>query len=81
MCRTPLEAKSSKRTFCGPACRQRAYRRRKAGLPESFLSEGAGATGRRSLAEQRGRIRQLLDLVSMGAVLTERDFRAILGRR
>jgi hypothetical protein len=81
MCRRPLQGKSAKRTFCSSACRQRAYRRRRDGLPEQFMAEGAGAMGRRSLAEQRQRIQQISELLAVGASLTHADVSAILGRR
>jgi hypothetical protein len=39
-----------RRTFCSRACRQRAYRRRRQGLPENALAAGA-RRGRLALAE------------------------------
>lgn len=41
VCWTPCE-----RAYCSPACSQKGYRRRKAGLPESWRPDGA----------QRGRV-------------------------
>lgn len=38
--------RASERAYCGAACSQKGYRRRKAGLPESWRAEGA----------QRGRV-------------------------
>jgi hypothetical protein len=39
-----------RRTFCRTACRTAAFRRRQAGVPESFAA-GGGRRGRLSLAE------------------------------
>ena len=40
------ELTSARRFYCSPRCRTRAYRRRRAGLPQDAFAEGA----------QRGRV-------------------------
>lgn len=80
MCRRPMEARRSTRTFCSDACRVRAYRRRKAGLPEAFLAAGASSLGSLSLSEFRGRIRHVLELVEMGADLKHDQVTLLLRR-
>jgi hypothetical protein len=74
MCRAQMEPTRSTKTFCSAACRQRAYRRRRDGLPERFLSEGAAPSGRFSLRQRRQRIRRILDLIEAGIEPTQDDW-------
>jgi hypothetical protein len=66
VCRTPLEASSAKRTFCSNACRQRAYRRRKAGLPETFAARGRRDLGRQSLVQYHQGLQRVREAAAMG---------------
>ncbi len=45
-------ARGSARRYCSASCRQAAYRRRRAGLPENLLRQHRGGRGRR-LGEER----------------------------
>jgi hypothetical protein len=48
-----------KRLYDSNVCRQRAYRRRRAGVPEHFLYDGLRRSGRTSLGDVRERIQRL----------------------
>jgi hypothetical protein len=75
-----MEGRSSKRTFCGNACRQRAYRRRKQGLPETFLADGADPRGPVSLRTFRERIHRVSELLDMGVELNHERMMFLLRR-
>jgi len=64
-CGTPLAPTG--RVYCGPVCKKRAWRRRRAGLPEDAFPLGFAA-GRRSLrdeAERREADRAFLDALML----------------
>lgn len=80
VCRTPLEARSAKRTFCSNACRQRAYRRRKAGLPETFVATGRRHFGRRSLVQYHAGLKRVMEATAMGVDLKHDQVMLLLHR-
>jgi predicted nucleic acid-binding Zn ribbon protein len=78
MCNRPLEAKSSKRTFCTDACRMRAYRRRKQGIPETFLHDGAETDrGPVSLRARREKSLHHLRLLELGVEVRYSHLKAL----
>lgn len=69
VCGTPLAGAYAHRTWCSDACKMRAYRRRKQGLPEDYARHGAGNRGPISMRAQRERVQRVTELVAMGIEL------------
>lgn len=61
VCGGPLDP--PKRLFDSNACRQKAYRRRRAGVSENFLYDGLRNGGRTSLRDVRDRCQRRLALL------------------